>query len=48
MSVPPGRLDLPVVRVLWDATGERTDRHEVDLTAEPLLAPVLGSVRRAA
>lgn len=48
-SVPAAQLDRPTVRVLWDVNGERVDSHEVDLRAEPLLAPVSGSViRRAA
>ena len=48
VSVPPGRLDLPTVRVLWDANGERIERHELDLRSQPLLAPVLDAVRPAA
>jgi HD-GYP domain-containing protein (c-di-GMP phosphodiesterase class II) len=48
VSVPPGQLDLPTVRVLWDADGAPTDRHEVDLRSQPLLAPVLDAVRPAA
>ena len=47
-TVPLGQLDLPTVRVLWDASGERIDRHEVDLRAEPLLAPVVSPIRRVA
>jgi HD-GYP domain-containing protein (c-di-GMP phosphodiesterase class II) len=48
VSVPPAQLDLPTVRVLWDEHGERIDQHEVDLRSQPLLAPVLDSVRPAA
>lgn len=48
ISVPIGRLDLPTVRVLWDAGGQRVDRHEVDLRDEPLLAPAVGPLRRVA
>jgi HD-GYP domain-containing protein (c-di-GMP phosphodiesterase class II) len=47
-SVPLGQLDLPTVRVLWDASGERIDRHEVDLRGEPLLAPAVAPIRRVA
>ena len=48
VSVPLTQFDLPTVRVLWDANGERVEPHEVDLRSQPLLAPVLDSVSIAA
>jgi HD-GYP domain-containing protein (c-di-GMP phosphodiesterase class II) len=48
VSVPVGEVDRPLVRVLWDASGERVEVHEVDLRSQPLLAPVVGVTSRAA
>ncbi len=39
VSVPLDRLDMPLVRVLWDAQGRRLEPEEIDLRAWPLLAP---------
>jgi HD-GYP domain-containing protein (c-di-GMP phosphodiesterase class II) len=40
VSVPLTQVDRPLVRVLWDQNGERTDREEIDLRERPLLAPL--------
>jgi HD-GYP domain-containing protein (c-di-GMP phosphodiesterase class II) len=39
VSVPMDRLDMPLVRVLWDAQGRRVEPEEIDLRECPLLAP---------
>jgi HD-GYP domain-containing protein (c-di-GMP phosphodiesterase class II) len=39
VSVPMDRLDMPLVRVLWDAQGRRLEPEEIDLRDCPLLAP---------
>jgi HD-GYP domain-containing protein (c-di-GMP phosphodiesterase class II) len=39
VAVPEDRLELPLVRVITDASGQPTDPHEVDLGDFPELAP---------
>jgi HD-GYP domain-containing protein (c-di-GMP phosphodiesterase class II) len=41
VSVPASRVDLPLVRVLWDSQGRRVEPEEIDLRERPLLAPPL-------
>jgi HD-GYP domain-containing protein (c-di-GMP phosphodiesterase class II) len=48
VSVPAGELERPLVRVHWDAQGQRVEPEEIDLRRQPLLVPGAPPASRAA